>query len=1025
MITRVLVANRAEIAARVFRTCRRLGIETVAVHSDADARLPYVREADVAVRLPGNAPSETYLDGALVLDAAERTGADAIHPGYGFLSENAGFARSVEAAGLTWIGPTPDSIEAMGSKIEAKRIMTKAGVPVLEAPADPKPSDLPLLVKASAGGGGRGMRIVRDLADLETEIELASAEAASAFGDGTVFVEPYVEQGRHVEVQVVGDGRGGVLVLGERDCSIQRRHQKVVEESPAPSLPTAVADALHESARLAAAAIDYRGAGTVEFLYDPATERLFFLEMNTRLQVEHPVTELVHGVDLVALQLAVAEGGDLPDTPAGRGHAIEVRLYAEDPAADHQPQSGVLTRFEIFPEGQQSEPGIRVDTGYESGAVVSTHYDAMLAKVVCHAPTRTQAARQLAGVLSRSRIHGVATNRDQLVAVLRDEQFLAGEFSTAFLEGRAFAPSRGPTLWHRRRGGPRDRRDRPRGPDRAARHPGRLAQRDQPAAAHRVRRCLRRVAGHPRRIRRRRVRRGRGRPDPGGPRRARRRDGVRRGGRPARGRGGLAGRARAARPGAPVHRPRRRGRQRQPARADARHGGECGGRGGGRGGRRSAGAGARGDEDAAHRLGAARRHGHRDRRTARDAGRVRRGPGSSGGTGMTAMFTETEERQELRKQVARLASKYGREWFTEKARSGEKTTELWLEIAKLGYLGINIPEEYGGGGGGIGDIAAVCEELAAQGCPLLLMVVSPAICGTIISRYGTEEQKQRWLPGICDGTGTMAFAITEPDAGTNTHNISTTARRDTGPDGKGSWVLNGRKVYISGVDEADHVLVVARAEDARTGKVKPVLFVVPTDAKGFEAQPIKMEIVSPELQFTVFLDDVRLAGDAIVGDEDGGLVQLFAGLNPERIMAASFSTGLARFALDRAAAYAKERTVFQAPIGSHQAIAHPLAQSHIEIELARLMTQKAAALFDAGDDLAAGEAANIAKYAAAEAACDAADRAVQTHGGNGITQEYGMAGLLVATRAGRIAPVSREMILNFVSMHSLGLPKSY
>ncbi|MCW2832863.1 MAG: acyl-CoA dehydrogenase [Nocardioides sp.] len=383
-------------------------------------------------------------------------------------------------------------------------------------------------------------------------------------------------------------------------------------------------------------------------------------------------------------------------------------------------------------------------------------------------------------------------------------------------------------------------------------------------------------------------------------------------------------------------------------------------------------------------------------------------------------FTESPERIELRKQVAKLAGRFGRDWFTEKARAGEKTTELWLEIGKAGYLGINIAEEYGGGGGGIGDIAAVCEELSAQGCPLLLMVVSPAICGTIIGRYGTEDQKQRWLPGLCDGTGTMAFAITEPDAGTNSHNITTTARRD----GDG-WVLKGQKVYISGVDEADNILVVARAEDARTGKLKACLFVVPTDAPGLEYSPIAMEIVSPELQFQVFIADVQLPADALVGDEDGGLVQLFAGLNPERIMAAAFSTGLARFALDRAAAYAKERTVFEAPIGSHQGIAHPLAQSHIEIELARLMTQKAAALYDAGDDIGAGEAANMAKYAAAEAACDAADRAVQTHGGNGITQEYGMAGLLVATRAGRIAPVSREMILNFVAMHSLGLPKSY
>lgn len=386
-------------------------------------------------------------------------------------------------------------------------------------------------------------------------------------------------------------------------------------------------------------------------------------------------------------------------------------------------------------------------------------------------------------------------------------------------------------------------------------------------------------------------------------------------------------------------------------------------------------------------------------------------------------FTESEERQELRRQVARLAQGYGREWFVERARAGEKTTELWLEIGKAGYLGVNIPEEYGGGGGGIGDVAAVCEELAAQGCPLLMMVVSPAICGTVIARYGTEEQKQRWLPGICDGTATMAFAITEPDAGTNSHNISTTARRD----GDG-WVLKGQKVYISGVDEASNVLVVARAEDSRTGRLKPCLFVVPTDSAGLEYTAIAMEIVSPEQQFQVFIDDVRLPADALVGgpqNVDGGLVQLFAGLNPERIMAASFSTGLARHALEKASAYARERTVFKEPIGAHQAVAHPLATAHIENELARLMTQKAAALVDAGDDLAAGEAANMAKYAAAEAAVHAVDAAVQTHGGNGITQEYGMAGMLVAARAGRIAPVSREMILNFVAMHSLGLPKSY
>jgi alkylation response protein AidB-like acyl-CoA dehydrogenase len=383
-------------------------------------------------------------------------------------------------------------------------------------------------------------------------------------------------------------------------------------------------------------------------------------------------------------------------------------------------------------------------------------------------------------------------------------------------------------------------------------------------------------------------------------------------------------------------------------------------------------------------------------------------------------FTEPEERIELRKAVAKLASKYGQEYFLAKARAGEKTSELWLELGKNGYLGVNLPEEYGGGGGGLGDVAAVLEEVGAAGCPLLLMVVSPAICGTVITKYGTEEQKQRWLPGIADGTETMAFAITEPDAGTNSHNIVTAARRDGD-----EWVLGGRKVFISGLDEAKNVLVVARTEDSRTGKLKPCLFVVPTDAPGFTFTPIPMEFVSPELQFQVFIDDVRLPADALVGDEDGGLVQLFAGLNPERVMAASFATGLARFALAKATAYAQERTVFKSPIGAHQAIAHPLAQAHIQVELARLMTQKAAALVDAGDDLAAGEAANMAKYAAGEASCFAVDTAVHTFGGNGLTQEYGMGALVAASRVMRIAPVSKEMILNFVAMHSLGLPKSY
>jgi alkylation response protein AidB-like acyl-CoA dehydrogenase len=384
-------------------------------------------------------------------------------------------------------------------------------------------------------------------------------------------------------------------------------------------------------------------------------------------------------------------------------------------------------------------------------------------------------------------------------------------------------------------------------------------------------------------------------------------------------------------------------------------------------------------------------------------------------------FTESDERQALREAVYKLASGYGREYVEQKSRNDEKTTELWQDMGKHGFLGVNIPEEYGGGGGGIGDLAAVLEEAARAGAPLLMMVVSPAICGSIISRFGADEQKQRWLPGIADGSFTMAFAITEADAGSNSHKITTTATRDA----NGGWVLKGQKTFISGVDEADAVLIVARAADAKTGKLKPCLFVVPTDATGFTKTPIPMGFLAPEKQWTLFLDDVHLPADALVGDEDAGLLQLFAGLNPERIMGAAFSNGMARYALDKAVDYVKNRSVWGQPIGAHQGIAHPLAKVKIELEQSRLLQQKAAALYDAGDDMGAGEYANMAKYAAGEVACNATDVAVHSHGGNGMTQEYGLANMLLAARLGRIAPVSREMILNFVAMHSLGLPKSY
>ncbi len=441
MIHRLLVANRGEIARRVFRTCRDLGVETVAVYSDADADAPHVAEADQAVRL-GDPMS--YLDAAKIVEAALASGADAVHPGYGFLSENAGFARAVLDAGLIWIGPPPEAVAAMGAKIEAKALMAAAGVPVLpthDLDGDARP-DVPLLVKASAGGGGRGMRIVRDPEELAETVESARREALAAFGDGTVFAEPLLEHARHIEVQVVADSHGTVWTLGERECSVQRRHQKIIEEAPSPAVSPELRRELSDAAVKAAQAIGYVGAGTVEFLVKDGT--VAFLEMNTRLQVEHPVTEYVYGVDLVRLQLEIAEGAPLPGLPPSPvGHAIEARLCAEDPARDWRPQAGVMHRFEIpgVDAEFRSGGGLRLDSGVVDGSAVSPHYDPMLAKVIAYAPTRAGAARRLAAALARARIHGPVTNRELLVNVLRHPAFLAGETDTGFLDRHALPAS--------------------------------------------------------------------------------------------------------------------------------------------------------------------------------------------------------------------------------------------------------------------------------------------------------------------------------------------------------------------------------------------------------------------------------------------------------------------------------------------------------------------------------------------------------------------------------------------------------
>lgn len=442
-ITKLLVANRGEIASRVIRAARSMGISTVAIFSDTDEQLPYVVEADEAYRLAGSAPADTYLHIDRILAVARRAGADAVHPGYGFLSENADFARACAARKIVFVGPTVEAIELMGSKIGAKRLMAAAGVPVLPGVAVTSEMDpgalesavttigFPVLVKAAFGGGGRGMHIVRSPATLATAVATAEREARSAFGDGTVFIERLIDAPRHVEIQIFGDTQGDVVHLFERDCSIQRRHQKVIEEAPSPAVDEKLRYAMGEAAVAAGKAIGYVGAGTVEFVLDHDHE-FFFLEVNTRLQVEHPVTEMVTGLDLVQLQLAVAQGAAIPDEvrhASMQGHAIEARLYAEDVGAGFLPVSGRIERLQIA-----TAPAVRVDSGYRDGSFVSTFYDAMLAKVIAWAPTRTAAAERLADALATAQIHGVVTNRDLLVATLRHPEFRAGLTDTAFYE---------------------------------------------------------------------------------------------------------------------------------------------------------------------------------------------------------------------------------------------------------------------------------------------------------------------------------------------------------------------------------------------------------------------------------------------------------------------------------------------------------------------------------------------------------------------------------------------------------------
>ena len=438
---RILIANRGEIACRIARTCHSMGISTVGVYSEPDRNALHVDAVDVAVALGGSTPAESYLRADAIIEAARRTGATAVHPGYGFLAENAEFAEAVAAAGLTWIGPTPEQIRLLGDKVAAKRAAIEAGVPttdVLEVAPGAVPADVPMpaLVKAAAGGGGRGMRIVHEHADLGEAVEAASREATSAFGDGTVFIEPYIERGRHVEVQILGDTHGNVVHLGDRECSVQRRNQKVIEEAPSPGISDDVRARLHEGALALARHVGYLGAGTVEFMVGEPDESgdatITFLEVNTRLQVEHPVTEAITGIDLVEMQIGVANGLPLPfaqDDIVFDGHAVEVRLVAEDPAAGWLPSTGLLDEFAI----DDLEGAVRIDTGFRAGSSVSSDYDSLLAKVIAHHADRGVAALRIARSMRTARITGVTTNADMLAATMVDADFRRALTFTSYL----------------------------------------------------------------------------------------------------------------------------------------------------------------------------------------------------------------------------------------------------------------------------------------------------------------------------------------------------------------------------------------------------------------------------------------------------------------------------------------------------------------------------------------------------------------------------------------------------------------
>jgi len=1011
----VLVANRGEIAVRVIRTLRALGIRSVAVYSDADAGARHVADADLAYRL-GPAPArESYLSIDRMVAACRATGARAVHPGYGFLSENAAFAGALAEAGITFIGPPPNAIATMGDKITAKKTVAAFGVPVVPGVAAPGLTDAelidaaagidyPILVKPSAGGGGKGMRVVERPEDLGPALISARREAAASFGDDTLFLERFVLRPRHIEVQVLADSHGNVVHLGERECSLQRRHQKVIEEAPSPLLDAATRARIGAAACDTARSVDYAGAGTVEFIV--SAERpgdFFFMEMNTRLQVEHPVTELVTGLDLVEWQIRVAAGQRLPFTQEDiqlTGHAVEARVYAEDPGREFLPTGGRVLAL-IEPAG----PGVRVDSGLRTGTVVGSDYDPMLSKVIVHAATREQAVAGLDRALAQTGVLGVQTNIAFLRRLLADEDVRRGHLDTSLLDRIAadYRPAAAPAAAFLAAAAFRWL-DRWQDADPA----GRLASRRprpvpvppllrRPAHGSHAHRLARGSHRHPRRRRepppgmrasRRRDRADDRRPAPQlpGRRRGRQRVGAPR-------RRDLPDQAGAGRTTARRRRPGRRRRDHQP---DAGVGGGRVRRGRRERAARCLGPRGRGDEDGTRAQGAHRRcrrgpgQGRRPGRRRSAAGpapRAGRRNRNRRRTRMSLLGELPDEYSDLAKTVRDFAVNVVAPVAAHHDAHHTFPYEVVAGMADMGLFGLPFPEQYGGMGGDYFALCLALEELGKVDQSVAITLEAGVSLGAMpVYRFGTEQQKQEWLPRLASGSALGAFGLTEAGAGSDAGGTRTTAVADGD-----QWVINGSKQFITNSGTDITALITATAVTDRVdGRPKISSFLIPAGTDGLIVEPAYNKVGwnasdTHPLTFT----DVRIPRENLLGEPGRGYANFLRILDEGRIAIAALAVGAAQGCVDESVRYAGQRQAFGRPIGSNQAIAFKIARMETRAHVARQAYYHAAALLLAGKPFK--KEAAIAKLVGSEAAMDNARDATQIFGGYGFMNEFPVA----------------------------------